>query len=230
MQKLTRLLSSRLYKVEYELYPDTKYRLIEELPAASSNRYSTHFNANSAAGVSSSGNSARLSSGSHRSRSKSRHLSMQDKQEPLPQDPIPEGSVSTILRNLSSASLSDIANTFKADRKSTNLASVADEDDPDPKKQLPVSSSTKRPPPPTTDKNRRAISIQQLDTLWQDSGSKLLNFVHHGDINTNNPISTPQPSLSKVKDEKGGVDWDHTSASSIEDISTKVNTHTKIYN
>lgn len=27
---------------------------------------------------------------------------------------------------------------------------------------------------------RRAVSIHQFDTLWQDSSSKLLNFVHHG--------------------------------------------------
>lgn len=214
MQKLTRLLSLRLYKVEYELYPDTKYRLIEELP---NNRYSS-YNAISTTTSGSTNNSVRLSgTGSNRSRSKSRHLSMHEKSsneliQPTQDNPVPEGSVSTILRNLSSASLSDIANTFKADRKSTHLASVADEEEEenDTVKKLPVHKKNLAEPS-TMDKNRRAISIQQLDTLWQDSGSKLLNFVHHGD-----PTNLPPP--VKVKEEKTEIE----STSSIEELSTKV--------
>ncbi|CEP09769.1 hypothetical protein [Parasitella parasitica] len=370
MQKLTRLLSSRLYKVEYELYSETKYRLIEEAPSSanSNNRFSTHF-ANNTSGIMNSGaNSSNIASnpvivsgggggsigasagralssvvgGTGRVRSRSRHLSMQGKRgssgRPLsacfseeqltdikmhekqylePQEqPIPEGSVSSILRNLSSASLSDIANTFKTDRKSTNLtSSVVDEEgeeedhhEPEYLKQsIKFGLNKKNVVPSTSFSNtpsssihsssniqpatislgkrsntnnsgnsltggtagtgagagagagvgagagagigagsgasiggggsgnasgsggtigergigRRAISIQQLDTLWQDSGSKLLNFVHHGDGST-----TPQMNSSKATrddEKKGIVDWDHASGSSIEEISTKSN-------
>lgn len=327
MQKLTRLLSFRLYKVEYELYSDSKYRLIEEFPSASSNtpsnnnRYSTHF-----------GSGGRAMSGivgSNRVKVRSRHLSMQGKKNPrqqggggevslnkgrplsscrsegqlltsdanqqekqshvdnsnnvsnstnvaaantanaagVEQHPAPEGSVSTILRNLSSASLSDIANTFKTDRKSTNLTSVPDEESEEGEEQgkqgvkfgkknvMPSTSFSSTPsssihsnsnigPASSTmgkrsntnnsgnslnggtsgstgEKNnsgRRTISIQQLDTLWQDSGSKLLNFVHHD----NNPQSNALKGAS-TKDEDKKMDWDRRStASSIDEISTKV--------
>lgn len=289
MQKLTRLLSFRLYKVEYELYSDSKYRLIEEFPSASSNtpsnnnRYSTHF-----------GSGGRAMSGivgSNRVKVRSRHLSMQEKQSHvdnsnnvsnstnvaaanaanaagMEQHPAPEGSVSTILRNLSSASLSDIANTFKTDRKSTNLTSVPDEESEEGEEQgkqgvkfgkknvMPSTSFSSTPsssihsnsnigPASSTmgkrsntnnsgnslnggtsgstgEKNnsgRRTISIQQLDTLWQDSGSKLLNFVHHD----NNPQSNALKGAS-TKDEDKKMDWDRRStASSIDEISTKSN-------
>lgn len=320
MQKLTRLLSSRLFKVEYELYSDNKYRLIEELPSAPSsnnnnnsinNRYSSHF-----------GSGGRAMSGivgSNRVKVRSRHLSMQgnprhggspkkgtssrplsscrsegkltdmkqqEKQTHIDHttpttaatttttEPIPEGSVSTILRNLSSASLSDIANTFKTDRKSTNLTSVPDEEMEEEGEQqqehgkqnvkfgkknvIPSTSYSNTPsssiysnnnnaaPSSTSigkrnntnsssnslngngtsgsagggDKNvgRRTISIQQLDTLWQDSGSKLLNFVHHD----NNP-QTNAPKIGSTKDDEKKAEWDRKStASSIDEISTKV--------
>lgn len=357
MQKLTRLLSSRLYKVEYDLYTETKFRLIEEFPSSANsnnNRYSAHFNSsgsgnvnnsssgnnnNSITGVGTSNNSGRALSnvgGNPRVKVRSRHLSMQgnprhggslkrgssgrplsacgsegqltdmksqEKQYIEPQEqPIPEGSVSTILRNLSSASLSDIANTFKTDRKSTNLASsVVDEEgeeeggrgggrgeedegghqEPESSKQnvkfgikkniissasfsntpsssihsssniQPSSTSISKRSNTNTSGNsltgggsggsinggnggtsgsgttgekgvgRRAISIQQLDTLWQDSGSKLLNFVHHGDTNANPQISTSKIA-SRDEEKKGIIDWDHTSGSSIEETSTKV--------
>lgn len=364
MQKLTRLLSSRLYKVEYELYPETKYRLIEEFPSSAnsiSNRYSTHFNSNSGGNSMNTASSANNSSGggnnttgaralsgvvggNPRVKVRSRHLSMQgnprhgggglkrgasgrplsacgsegqltdmkppEKQQHLdpqePQQPIPEGSVSTILRNLSSASLSDIANTFKTDRKSTNLtASVVDEEGEEEghehayehskqnikfgiKKNIIPSASFSNTPSSsihsssniqpsstsigkrtnTNNSNnsltggnsgnagggsgtsiggghsggaaaaaaggngsssgageksvgRRAISIQQLDTLWQDSGSKLLNFVHHGDINVSPQVSSSKAG-SKDEEKKGVIDWDHASGSSIEEMSTKV--------
>lgn len=329
MQKLTRLLSFRLYKVEYELYSDSKYRLIEEFPSASSNtpsnnnRFSTHFG--------SGGRAVSGVVGSNRVKVRSRHLSMQGKRNsrqqgggggevpllkkgrPLSscrnegqllttdanqqekqshidnnnnvsnsanipttntsnaaiveQHPAPEGSVSTILRNLSSASLSDIANTFKTDRKSTNLTSVPDEESEEGEEQgkqgvkfgkksaMPSTSFSGAPsssihsnsnigPASSTmgkrsntnnsgnslnggssgstgEKNnssRRTISIQQLDTLWQDSGSKLLNFVHHD----NNPQSNT-PKGAGTKDEEKKMDWDKKStASSIDEISTKV--------
>ncbi|KAL9549835.1 hypothetical protein MBANPS3_005021 [Mucor bainieri] len=387
MQKLTRLLSSRLYKVEYELYPDTKYRLIEEFPSSansntsSSNRYSTHFNSssNNIFNSATSNNTATTTTattggralsavvgGNPRVKVRSRHLSMQgnprhgggkgggagagssslkrgtslarrplsacgteghlltDMKTPEKQQhadtheqPIPEGSVSTILRNLSSASLSDIANTFKTDRKSTNLtASVVDEEGEDEdhegggggtrhsnikfgiKKGIIPSASFSNTPsssihsasniqPSSTSigkrsntnnsgnsltgggnsisgggggsgtnlgagqsgntasaangsaggnsgageksVGRRAISIQQLDTLWQDSGSKLLNFVHHGDMNASPQISSSKAAAgggggSRDDDKKGVIDWDHASGgSSIEEMSTKSN-------
>lgn len=386
MQKLTRLLSSRLYKVEYELYPETKYRLIEEFPpsaANNNNRYSTHFNTNSSSNINTStsggnninssnfnnnnsnniaisnnnnivagsgttgSNSGRVLSGvvggNPRVKARTRHLSMQgnprhggggslkrgpsgrplsacgsegqltdmhsqDKQYVESQEqPIPEGSVSTILRNLSSASLSDIANSFKTDRKSTNLASsvvdeaVEEEDEEkeenerhesEPlskqsikfgiKKNIMPSTSFSNTPSSSIHSSsniqpsntsigkrsntnnsgnnsltgaggsgtsigggggntsgtgtsagaggiglgeksvgRRAISIQQLDTLWQDSGSKLLNFVHHGDIAANSHNSTVK-STSRDDEKRGIIDWDHASGSSIEEMSTKV--------
>ncbi|CAO0796344.1 unnamed protein product [Mucor circinelloides] len=322
MQKLTRLLSSRLYKVEYELYPDTKYRLIEEFPSSANsnnNRYSTHFSSGTGGSMMSTagGNNGSSSNvggntisggralsgvvgGNPRVKVRSRHLSMQEKQHTEPQEqPIPEGSVSTILRNLSSASLSDIANTFKTDRKSTNLtSSVVDEEGEEedhehlqePSKQnikfgikkniIPSASFSNTPSssihsssniqPSSTSigkrsntnnsghsltggnggaggsgtslggggnnggaggnangtgeksVGRRAISIQQLDTLWQDSGSKLLNFVHHGDINASPQISSSKAG-SKEEEKKGIIDWDHASGSSIEEMSTKSN-------
>lgn len=283
MQKLTRLLSSRLYKVDYELYSDSRYRLIEEFPAPtnSSNRHSSHF-----------GTGGRAMSGvvGNRVKVRSRHLSMQGnprhggspkrgasgrplstcgsdgqltdmKQQDKQIDtvePTPEGSVSTILRNLSSASISELASTFKTDRKSTNLTSVPDEDAEDEEdngkvkfKNKPAGTNTpassihstsnilpgtasigKRSNTNTSGNSlagsvgeksvgRRTISIQQLDTLWQDSGSKLLNFVHHGDNTTN-----PQPSVSKAistKDEEKKVEWDRKStSSSLDDGSNKV--------
>lgn len=349
MQKLTRLLSSRLYKVEYELYPETKCRLIEEFPSSansSSNRYSTHFSSNAGSNNNSAGGSNTASGralsgvvgGNPRVKVRSRHLSMQGnprhgggslkrgvsgrplsacgsegqltdmkppekQQHGEPQEPQPEGSVSTILRNLSSASLSDIANTFKTDRKSTNLtASVVDEEGEEEhayqvdenhehakqsikfgiKKNIIPSASFSNTPsssihsssniqPSSTSigkrsntnnsgnsltggssgnvasgggsgtslggghnpnngtssgggeksVSRRAISIQQLDTLWQDSGSKLLNFVHHGDINASPQISSSKAG-SKDEEKKGVIDWDHASGSSIEEMSTKV--------
>lgn len=283
MQKLTRLLSSRLYKVDYELHTDNRYRLIEELPNVS-NRYSSQFGSGGRA----------MSGGSHRVKVRSRHLSMQGNPrhgsspkraasgrplsacgsegqltEPKPQDkdavdPTPEGSVSTILRNLSSASLSELANTFKTDRKSTNLTSVPDEEAEEeeeeeegkPKfgiKHVKPAPSFSTTPASSIHSNsnvlpmnasigkrsntnnsggslagsvgeksvgRRTISIQQLDTLWQDSGSKLLNFVHHGDTNhaqTTHAKSVPQ------KEEEKKVEWDRKSAtSSIDEISNKV--------
>jgi hypothetical protein len=331
MQKLTRLLSARLYKVEYELYSDNRYRLIEEFPSSatsSSNRYSTHFggNNNSGNGLGSGSGGRALSGGpivgsssnSNRVKVRSRHLSMQgnprhhggspstkrgasgrpisscgsegqltdmkqqqEKQtlvvdnsnSTAVQEPQPEGSVSTLLRNLSSASLSDIANTFKTDRKSTNLSSVPDEveveDEEDGaiggkqnlkfgiKNIIPASSFSNTPTgsihsasnimPSSTSigkrsntnnsgsslngngttnstgekgVGRRTISIQQLDTLWQDSGSKLLNFVHHGDT-----ISPPQPSASKAipAKEEDKKEWDNRSrSSSVDDNSAKV--------
>ncbi|KAI8362756.1 hypothetical protein BD560DRAFT_178321 [Blakeslea trispora] len=297
MQKLTRLLSSRLYKVEYELYPDTKHRLVEEFPsnnthvAGTTGRYAANNNTNSGASVHSrGGNSAR-------SKSKTRHNTMQERQM-LESTPEPEGSMSNLLRNLSSASLSDIANPFKADRKSAHLSLVLDEETGDIhndysihntvkfgiKNIKPVSSSSSTPSHASSGHNtnsaiqpssasigkrgnttsngnnintistsghalrgrsgsinsnagnnatstinntiasdkstgRRTISIQQLDTLWQDSGSKLLNFVHHGD--------TAQPTITKssVKDDdkRNTLEWDHASASSIEEVSTKSN-------
>lgn len=349
MQKLTRLLSSRLYKVEYDLYTETKFRLIEEFPSSANsnnNRYSAHFSSNNNGNVnnSSSGNNnnnngttggvggSNNSGGNPRVKVRSRHLSMQgnprhggslkrgssgrplsacgsegqltdmksqEKQYIEPQEqPIPEGSVSTILRNLSSASLSDIANTFKTDRKSTNLASsVVDEEgeeedqdeerggghqEPEASKQnikfgikkniissasfsntpsssihsssniQPSSTSIGKRSNTNTSGNsltgggsggsinggnvgtsasgtigekgvgRRAISIQQLDTLWQDSGSKLLNFVHHGDTDARPQINTSKIA-SKDDEKKVFIDWDHASGSSIEEMSTKVN-------
>lgn len=303
MQKLTRLLSFRMFKVEYELYSDNKYRLVEEFPNASANtpsnnRYSSHF-----------GSGGRAMSGivgSNRVKVRSRHLSMQgnprqqggspkkgpssrplsscrsegqltdvnqqEKQSHIDNsvstttEPAPEGSVSTILRNLSSASLSDIANTFKTDRKSTNLSSVPDDESEGEehgkqslkfgKKSVIPSASYSNTPSgsihsnsnilptsstmgkrsntnnsgnslngatnSTSEKNngRRTISIQQLDTLWQDSGSKLLNFVHHD----SNPQSNATKGLS-TKDEEKKIEWDKKStASSIDEISTKVRT------
>lgn len=268
MQKLTRLLSSRLYKVDYELYSDSKYRLIEEFPINSSTRHSSHIG---------SGSQRAMPTG-NRVKVRSRHLSMQGNirlgggsrgtsGRPLSSsdgqlidptvdtaEPTPEGSVSTILRNLSSASLSDLANTFKTDRKSTNLTSVPDEDAEDEEdgakakfKQkitpassihsssniLPGNASIGKRSNTNTSSNsqtgsvgeksagRRTISIQQLDTLWQDSGSKLLNFVHHGDS-----VTHPQPSVSKpvfAKEEEKKVESDRKStSSSIDECSTKV--------
>lgn len=287
MQKLTRLLSSRLYKVDYELHSDNRHRLIEEFSTGSniSNRYSSHFGSGGRA----------MSGGSNRVKVRSRHLSMQGNPRhggspkrgasgrPLsacgsegqltdmkpsdkhvdPVDPTPEGSVSTILRNLSSASLSELANTFKTDRKSTNLTSVPDEElEEESEENIKIKFGLKTMKPSTSNTpassinsgssnalpinnsvgkrsntnnsgnsltgsvgeksvGRRTISIQQLDTLWQDSGSKLLNFVHHGENNH------PQPTLSKVlpvKDEEKKVDWDRRSTtSSIDEISNKVN-------
>ncbi|RCI03744.1 Ral GTPase-activating protein subunit alpha-2, partial [Rhizopus stolonifer] len=289
MQKLTRLLSSRLYKIDYELYPESKHRLMEEFNGSNINigtRYSAHFNnANNTTGSNSRGHTG----GGSRSKARLRHISMQEKQA-LEATPETEGSMSNILRNLSSASLSDIANTFKTDRKSTNLALVLDEEaeeeeDANPatsvkfgiKNIKPVNSSSNTPShassghsntnhvqsssasigkrananssshsltgrSASTSSNhataaansnhagntnatgttgektvgRRTISIQQLDTLWQDSGSKLLNFVHHGD-NTQSGI------MKKDEDKKGMPDWDHASVSSIEEMSTKSN-------
>ncbi|GAA5798646.1 hypothetical protein HPULCUR_004051 [Helicostylum pulchrum] len=287
MQKLTRLLSSRLYKVDYELHSDNRHRLIEEFSTGSniSNRYSSHFGSGGRA----------MSGGSNRVKVRSRHLSMQGNPRhggspkrgasgrPLsacgsegqltdmkpsdkhvdPVDPTPEGSVSTILRNLSSASLSELANTFKTDRKSTNLTSVPDEElEEESEENIKIKFGLKTMKPSTSNTpassinsgssnalpinnsvgkrsntnnsgnsltgsvgeksvGRRTISIQQLDTLWQDSGSKLLNFVHHGENNH------PQPTLSKVlpvKDEEKKVDWDRRSTtSSIDEISNKSN-------
>ncbi|KAI8367588.1 uncharacterized protein BYT42DRAFT_586812 [Radiomyces spectabilis] len=77
---------------------------------------------------------------------------------------------------------------------------------------------------------RRTMSIHQLDNLWQDSGSKLLNFVHHSAGGTNDKIleGGPQPSTSKAlnaaaakedDDRKNGkiTDWDRRSTSSSMD-------------
>ncbi|KAI9480932.1 MAG: hypothetical protein EXX96DRAFT_564755 [Benjaminiella poitrasii] len=263
MQKLTRLLSSRLYKVEYDLYSDTKYRFIEDFPAsvlpAGANRYSAHIaNINSTTGRP-----------TNRSKVRSRHLSIQGRpggntskrntasnpaSRPLSacgsngqltevkpaEAPEPEGSVSTLLRNLSSASLTEIANTFKSDRKSTHLSSVMDEENAEGdeessttkkfgiKSVMPVqqpsnvslgkrSNTNNSGTSLTGEKGRRAISIQQLDSLWQDSGSKLLNLVHHGD---------PQPSTSKAlpkEEEVKKTDMDHGSTSSVDELSTKSN-------
>jgi hypothetical protein len=278
MQKLTRLLSSRLYKVEYELYPDTKYRLIEETPntAISGNRYSSHFNTNTASintpnintvTTNANQNVRSASGGSNRNKARSRHLSMQGNPRlrrgsfstrpssaiegkltnasedvmigDINESPAPEGSVSTLLRNLSSASLSDIANTFKTDRKSTHLTSVVDEEEEESEPRntkFSIKKPTSGPSSASMGKRsntnnsgssigaseaRRAISIQQLDTLWQDSGSKLLNFVqqHHG----NDPQSSASKGTVQQEAEKKSVlDWDHASASSIDEISTKV--------
>lgn len=354
MQKLTRLLSARLYKVEYELYSDNRYRLIEEFPNSatpSNNRFSTHFGINNNSGGGS-GSGRALSGGAivgntNRVKVRSRHLSMQgnprhhggspplskrvgasgrplsacgsdgqltdikhqqqqekqslvidnnqQQQQQQQQEPAPEGSVSTLLRNLSTASLSDIANTFKTDRKSTNLSSVPDEAEIEEEHEesgatssssgkqnlkfgikniipaasfsntpsgsihstsniMPSSASIGKRSNTNTSSGsslnggtgsgsgggsgnanngttssageksvgRRTISIQQLDTLWQDSGSKLLNFVHHGDNS-----SPPQPSsaASKAipfKDEEK-KEWDNRSrSSSIDDNSAKV--------
>ncbi|OBZ91240.1 Ral GTPase-activating protein subunit alpha-2 [Choanephora cucurbitarum] len=297
MQKLTRLLSSRLYKVDYELYPDTKHRLVEEFPSNNTNTSGTtgrsnNNNTNSGASIHSRGGN------SSRSKSKTRHNNIQERQM-LESTPEPEGSMSNLLRNLSSASLSDIANPFKTDRKSASLALVVDEELEDAhidygvtntvkfgiKNIKPANSSSNTPShassghnthnastvqpssasigkrgntfhsstnnsstnntnghvlrgrsgsinsnagnnatlnhTATSDKStgRRTISIQQLDTLWQDSGSKLLNFVHHGD----NTQPTIVKSSAKDDDKKNTLEWDHASASSIEEISTKSN-------
>ncbi|KAI7906537.1 uncharacterized protein BX663DRAFT_496797 [Cokeromyces recurvatus] len=268
MQKLTQLLSSRLYKVEYDLYSDTKYRLIEELPASAmpvTNRYSMQITNMS---------STTTTSRSKGSKIRSRHLSIQGRQsnkrntsnsvsrplsacgsdgqliEARQQDPQPEpeGSVSTLLRNLSSASLTDFAYTFKSDRKSTNLSSVVDEEKPEEEEEETTTTPTKNlkfgiksmmpaqqpssaalgkrsntsiaNTSSSNEKGRRAISIQQLDTLWQDSGSKLLNLVHHGDS---------QASISKTANKEEDtkmidlVDHSGSTSSSIDEISTKSN-------
>lgn len=325
MQKLTRLLSCRLYKVEYELYPDTKYRLMEDFPTMSTNsnhRYSTHFNPNTSTTTNSSNTphaNSNVTGSNARNKVRSRHLSMQGNPRlrrtslsarPLsaiegkltdpsssisttmedvaighqtetaststaataaaptaasPPPPAPEGgSVSTLLRNLSSASLSDIANTFKTDRKSTHLTSVVDEGEDEndvhsnttkfgikkPSSGGPSSASMSKRSNTNNSgsssigsgnggstgvggnvpETRRTISIQQLDTLWQDSGSKLLNFVqHHGNDHANSLSNVSKTTMQQqqqqdtVLEKKSIVDWDHASASSIDEISTKVN-------
>ncbi|CAO3694673.1 unnamed protein product [Rhizopus microsporus] len=295
MHNLTRLLSSRLYKIEYDI---DRHRPTDD------QQQPFHF-------ISSSRSSAIGSS--NKSKIRSRHLSIhghpknntstgnkrgsagrplsssgsegqlvpnaQDKQFSEQQQtdhsqsttalPPPEGSVSTILRNLSSASLSDIANTFKSDRKSTNLTSVPDNEELDDetvtttkqnikfgiKNIIPTSSfsntsshtsssgsnyhalassasAAKRTSGSHTlgnnasshgmnamsggqDKGmtgsgRRTISIQQLDSLWQDSGSKLLNFVHHN--NEGSQANVTKGLTIKHDDKK--TEWDRRSGSS----------------
>ncbi|KAI9252129.1 hypothetical protein BY458DRAFT_359294 [Sporodiniella umbellata] len=307
MQSMTMLLSTRLYKVEYDL---EKNKSLDE-----SAHHSIHFTNNSRAltANSSNKNKARsrhlsihgnpknsISTGSKRN-SSGRPLSscgsegqlisgFQDKQNTennhldpnMSGMPGPEGSVSTILRNLSSASLSDLANTFKNDRKSTNLTSVPDNEETGEdqttstkqnvkfgikniipttsfsntsshtsssggnQNQLATSTSTVKRVSgshnPTsshgvhssagsqdktnTGNGRRTISIQQLDSLWQDSGSKLLSFVHHG----NDGLQTGVPKNNSVKHEEKKVEWDKRSASSsvLDDMASSRSNRTSI--
>ncbi|KAG1471230.1 hypothetical protein G6F56_002246 [Rhizopus delemar] len=299
MHSMTRLLSTRLYKVEYDF---DKNRTADE-----NIQQSIHFTSNSRALSSNNNNKNKVrsrhlsiqgnpkgsTSTSNKHNSSGRPLSScgsegqlvtgsQDKQsveqqylEPSPSNtPAPEGSVSTILRNLSSASLSDIASTFKADRKSTNLTSVPDgeevgEEQIAPTKQnvkfgikniIPTASfsntsshtsssggnqyaltsststvkrvsgshasasghgtvsSTGGHEKISSGTGRRTISIQQLDSLWQDSGSKLLNFVHHG----NDGLQVGASKGSPVKHDEKKIEWDRKSGSSsvLDDVAS----------
>jgi hypothetical protein len=229
MHKLTKLLSFRLYLVDYDISIDKLDQSSSNNNESVNHRHSilvSNLHRNSSSNTNPTG----ASNGNNKSKVRSRHLSMQSRGghspkrginrplsatggsegqidtsskqppssssgSPISEDasPLPEGSMSTMLRNISSASLSDLANTFKPDRKSTHLT---EEDDEHAKQKFGIknitgsfsntpsshsitSNSSKKNPPAVG--GRRTISIQQLDTLWQDSGSKLLNFVHHAE-------------------------------------------------
>ncbi|KAI8993599.1 hypothetical protein BDB01DRAFT_847455 [Pilobolus umbonatus] len=268
MQKLTKLLSTRLYKVDYEYKPE-KLRMEDAAPVLLGNRALL-------AGVTVEITGPTIMV--NKSKARSRHLSMQEHKYSSMGDmlestnPVPEGSVSTMLRNFSSASLSEIANTFKTERKSTNLTSVPDDDAEGIMEEemslnknskfgikniIPTTSYSSTPSygsnhlsssnsigkrsinnTNTGNMNaaggsgigRRAISIQQLDSLWQDSGSKLINLVHHG--SDNNPQSSSSKVLHSAKEEdevsrKKMGDWDRRSGSNsidrLDDSSSKSN-------
>lgn len=75
---------------------------------------------------------------------------------------------------------------------------------------------------------RRTVSIHQFDTLWQDSSSKLLNFVHHGqqqhgDPSESNPRPTTLSAYAKDEDDrKSRHDMDRKSiASSIDRLAVE---------
>ncbi|KAI8984457.1 hypothetical protein BDF20DRAFT_911553 [Mycotypha africana] len=301
MQKLTRLLSSRLYKVEYDLVPETKYRFVEEFQpsstsqtmdintssSSSSNRYSYFGGTNNIhipAAATGGGNSARSSITGKSKRS--RHLSMQSnprhgggnskrvsanrplstggsegqlldtkhhekqyydtlsnnyeqqQQQQLQQPPAPEGSVSTLLRNLSSASLQDIANTFKSERKSTNLTAVMDEDMIE---EMDETSTTAATVPNSTLKSsagsnsKFGIKITMPVTTFSSAPSQ------GSSVQSTNNASTFGATLMKkanaghgvqINSSKQGVkdadkklvpEWDLSSGSSVEGSSIKSN-------
>jgi hypothetical protein len=270
MQSLTRLLSSRLYKVEYDFDKGRDDHLQQSIHFINSSRVSAAGNNNKSKvrsrHLSIQGHpKSSVSTGNKRGSNPGRPLSScgsegqlatQDRQPAEqqhldPTTPAPEGSVSTILRNLSSASLSDIASTFKSDRKSTNLTSVPDDEEAEVTTKQNVKFGIKNIIPTASFSNtsshtsgsiaannltsstsavkrssgshaaagtvsstnektgRRTISIQQLDSLWQDSGSKLLNFVHHG-----NDGSTVSPKNLTVRQDEKKTEWDRRSGSS----------------
>ncbi|KAG1463089.1 hypothetical protein G6F46_002102 [Rhizopus delemar] len=270
MQSLTRLLSSRLYKVEYDFDKGRDDHLQQSIHFINSSRAPAAGNNNKSKvrsrHLSIQGHpKSSVSTGNKRGSNPGRPLSScgsegqlatQDRQPAEqqhldPTTPAPEGSVSTILRNLSSASLSDIASTFKSDRKSTNLTSVPDDEEAEVTTKQNVKFGIKNIIPTASFSNtsshtsgsiaannltsststakrssgshaaagtvsstnektgRRTISIQQLDSLWQDSGSKLLNFVHHG-----NDGSAVSPKNLTVRQDEKKTEWDRRSGSS----------------
>ncbi|KAI9315822.1 hypothetical protein BX666DRAFT_1859621 [Dichotomocladium elegans] len=287
MYKTTRLLSSRLYRVDYDAHPSEKLSQDE-------NRHSYN------QGTAVPGNRTR-------SRARSRHLSMQgdirsakrsgsgrplssggsDSQlkksieETTLSSATPNDSINNpamTMRDISNVSLSDKASTTKtSDRRSGYLA---DGDDPFTIEEESESGYNNTPTrsaggsikfgiksgmPSTSfstssqslqqnqqqqgpsqviacaattsasssrrSAGRRTVSIHNLDTLWQDSSSKLLNFVNHGtqqqqqqqqqqhstcdmfDINSRSMIS----GLSKEDEDKKLRDWDKKSTNSLSD-------------
>lgn len=236
MHKLTRLLSARLYNVEYDAYPSDR--------PDEHHRYSLH-----------------ISSNSYRSRSKvrSRHLSIQgdlrsgnrrsagrplssgasdgqlmDSQQQLPTPPLPlptsdHFSDGGIVRNVSNISLSE-KGSKTSDRRSIVLQDVEDTEEAKAgvKSVAPASTSstsyTQTQQPVVTgngsqrraNTSRRTVSIHQLDTLFQESGSKLLSFVHHhGD--TVEPTASMSKSLVTARDEEDKrkqAEWDQRSMGS----------------
>jgi hypothetical protein len=179
--------------------------------------------------------------------------------------PTPEGSMSSILRNINNTTLSEFASSFN--RKSTILSAVPDdehEEEPTVKKvsghghssSYSGTSNNHNTFPSSSGKRssfngamisgnggslngghasgpnssgagsgmgRRTISIQQLDTLWQDSGSKIMNFVHHG---SDTPSNSFKSNIMKEEEKRILAEWDRRSESSsnekFEEASLKV--------
>lgn len=255
MHKLTRLLSARLYNVEYDAHPSDR--------SDEHHRYSLH-----------------IVSNNHRSRAKvrSRHLSIQGdlrtgskrttgrplssgasdgqlmENPPPPPPPMPEDySDGAIVRNVSNISLSE-RGSKTSDRRSGVIQDLEESEEASSnvkfgaKTAIPTSSTSSNiaqaQQPVVTgngsqrraNTSRRTVSIHQLDTLFQESGSKLLSFVqHHGDAVE--PTASTSKVLSTARDEeekRKQSEWDRKSmGSSVERmpleesvaLSTKVNTN-----
>ncbi|KAI8144750.1 hypothetical protein BJV82DRAFT_606134 [Fennellomyces sp. T-0311] len=265
MHKLTRVLSSRLYKVDYDIserHAQEDSRQIQNNMAAS---------------------------GRPRNKVRSRHLSIQGDLRPfkhavgrplsagasdgqlvdmIAQDKIhadnnkQEQEPVMIMRNASNISLSEKGSTSKAsDRRSAYFGDIDEGTDEEHhhsssttrsagsnngpgsvkfgiKNIIPTSSfSTSTMPTQQlasgsasisassqkrgNSGNRRTVSIHQFDTLWQDSGSKFLNFVHGQHPDSEGPATTTSAFRSasvKEDDERKirAVDWDRRSVGSTD--------------
>ncbi|KAL0079919.1 hypothetical protein F4703DRAFT_1174065 [Phycomyces blakesleeanus] len=283
MNKVTRLLAFRLYKVEYEPSLETHRQPLLESHAVQ-NRYSMQFNANAAPG------------NRGRTKARTRHLSIQgdrprtsasnrvagrplsaggsdgqlidsvnDKTQSGIDTPYETASEATTPVTLRSKISMPAIEPQTADRRSANLSTdIPHIEEPVLDEPIGPSTSTGKQSGvkfgiknilPTASfstannsgsggnsggngpsgnsvgsslkkrsSGRRTMSIHQLDSLWQDSGNKLMNLVHHSahhDKHLETPGQAKSATYNGVKEEeevkKSKPEWDNkSSGSSVE--------------